>query len=107
MAQGDGADAAANAPSVKKTGEVNHPPEQVVQIDARVLSKREFYEERPGFNPLGLLMNPMVLLGVVALGITFGMPYLMDNSTLSDLHLPFPIKRSSLNPLYINSQANL
>lgn len=52
---------------------------QVVRLEAKVLARRNFYEERPGFNPLGLLMNPMVLLGIVAMGITFGMPYLMDN----------------------------
>lgn len=34
-------------------------------------------------SPLSLLKNPMILLGVVALGITFGMPYLIDNSTFS------------------------
>jgi ER membrane protein complex subunit 7 len=55
--------------------------EQVVHLEAQVLARRDFYEQRPGFNPLGLLMNPMVLLGVLAMGITFGMPYLMDNST--------------------------
>jgi ER membrane protein complex subunit 7 len=55
--------------------------QQMVRFDAKVLARRDFYEERAGFNPLGLLMNPMVLLGVVAMGITFGMPYLMDNST--------------------------
>lgn len=69
---------------------------QEVRIEAKVIGRREFYEQRPGFNPLSLLMNPMVLLGVVAMGITFGMPYLMDNSmhapsygeTLSDPGFP-------------------
>ncbi len=73
-------------------GSQGRDQEQVVQVDAKVLAKREFYEERAGFNPLGLLMNPMLLLGVVALGITFGMPYLMDNSTSTEtsLVLSFP-----------------
>jgi ER membrane protein complex subunit 7 len=61
--------------------------EQVVRIEAKVLGRRDFYEQRAGFNPLGLLMNPMVLLGVLAMGITFGMPYLMDNS-MSFIHGP-------------------
>jgi ER membrane protein complex subunit 7 len=90
-AQGEGADPVDNAHSVKTTGEAAQLPQQIVQISAKVLSKREFYEERPGFNPLGLLMNPMVLLGVVALGITFGMPYLMDNRTPSKLPIYFAI----------------
>lgn len=33
-------------------------------------------------SPLDLMKNPMLILAVVALGITFGMPYLMENSTL-------------------------
>ena len=35
-------------------------------------------------SPLSLLKNPMILLAVVALGFTFGMPKLMENSTFSD-----------------------
>lgn len=74
-AQGGGASGSINSVRPKET-EI----EQVVHIEAKVLAAREFYEKRPGFNPLGLLMNPMLLLGVAAMGITFGMPYLMDNS---------------------------
>ncbi len=72
--------------------------EQVVRIDAKVLLKRDFYEQRAGFNPLGLLMNPMVLLGAAAMGITFGMPYLMDNSMRSTHLLPSPY-HTTLRPL--------
>ncbi|PGH23126.1 hypothetical protein AJ80_02755 [Polytolypa hystricis UAMH7299] len=50
-----------------------------VKIEARVLGKRGFYEERQKFSPLSLFKNPMILLAVFALAITFGMPYLMDN----------------------------
>lgn len=39
-------------------------------------------------SPISLFKNPMILLGVVALGITLGMPYLMDNSSFNR---PFPI----------------
>jgi ER membrane protein complex subunit 7 len=52
---------------------------QVVIVSAKVLTKKNFYEERPGFNPLSLLKNPMILLAIVALAITFGMPKLMEN----------------------------
>ena len=55
------------------------PQPQVVTVSAKVLSKKNFYEERPGFNPMSLLKNPMILLAIVALAITFGMPKLMEN----------------------------
>jgi len=74
-AQDGGASGSVNSASSREAEQ-----EQVVSIDAKAVAKRDFYEESAGFNPLGLLMNPMVLLGVVAMGITFGMPYLMDNS---------------------------
>jgi ER membrane protein complex subunit 7 len=55
------------------------PQPQIVTVSANVLARKTFYEERPGFNPMSLLKNPMILLGIVALGITFGMPKLMEN----------------------------
>lgn len=33
-------------------------------------------------SPLALFKNPMILLALVALGFTFGMPKLMENSEL-------------------------
>ncbi|KAL9620292.1 MAG: hypothetical protein Q9160_005191 [Pyrenula sp. 1 TL-2023] len=59
-------------------GEQRNTQEEVV-IEAKVLARRNFYEERPGFSPLSLLKSPMILLGVVALAAMVGMPYLMDN----------------------------
>ncbi|PYH42789.1 uncharacterized protein BP01DRAFT_359253 [Aspergillus saccharolyticus JOP 1030-1] len=50
-----------------------------VTVEARVLARRTFYEERPRFSPLALFKNPMILLALVALGFTFGMPKLMEN----------------------------
>ncbi|KAF5867218.1 hypothetical protein ETB97_004139 [Aspergillus alliaceus] len=50
-----------------------------VTVDAKVLTKRSFYEERSKFSPLALFKNPMILLALVALGFTFGMPKLMEN----------------------------
>lgn len=55
------------------------PQPQVVTVSAKVLASKNFYEDRPGFNPTSLLKNPMILLGIVALAITFGMPKLMEN----------------------------
>lgn len=54
-------------------------PTRSLTITAKVLAKKQFYETRPGFNALSLLKNPMILMGVVALAFTFGMPKLMEN----------------------------
>lgn len=83
-AQGGGASGSVANSASSSSGEPEHQ-EQIVTVEAKILARREFYEERAGFNPLGLLMNPMVLLGAVAMGITFGMPYLMDNSKWSTI----------------------
>jgi hypothetical protein len=32
-------------------------------------------------SPLSILKNPMILIAIASMGIVFGMPYLMDNST--------------------------
>lgn len=45
----------------------------------KVLAAKSFYEARPAFSPVSLLKNPMLLLGIVALAFTFGMPKLMEN----------------------------
>jgi ER membrane protein complex subunit 7 len=54
-------------------------PTSAATIQAKVLSKKSFYEERQGFNPMSLLKNPMILFGIAALAMTFGMPKLMEN----------------------------
>ena len=48
-------------------------------IYPKVLGIKSFYEARPAFSPLSLLKNPMILLAVVALAFTFGMPKLLEN----------------------------
>ncbi|PYH98356.1 hypothetical protein BO71DRAFT_316541 [Aspergillus ellipticus CBS 707.79] len=50
-----------------------------VNIEAKILTRRGFYEERSKFSPLALFKNPMILIALVALGFTFGMPKLMEN----------------------------
>ncbi|KAJ5495589.1 hypothetical protein N7539_000705 [Penicillium diatomitis] len=50
-----------------------------VLVEAKLLGKKAFYEERASFSPLSLLKNPMILMAVVALVLTFGMPKLMEN----------------------------
>lgn len=46
-------------------------------------------------SPLSLLKNPMILMAVVALVLTFGMPKLMENSTF---FLFFFFRPLSLSP---------
>ncbi|KAL2802884.1 hypothetical protein BJX63DRAFT_413588 [Aspergillus granulosus] len=50
-----------------------------VVVDVRVVGRKGFYEARQTFSPLSLFKNPMILLALVALGFTFGMPKLMEN----------------------------
>ena len=54
-------------------------PTTELVMSAKVLKKKDFYEVRQGFNPMSLLKNPMILMAVVALAFTFGMPKLMEN----------------------------
>ena len=77
-------------------------------IELRVLKAREFYEKRGGcmlsppigklfrgkgmliiveltVDPLAMLKNPMILIGIVGFAFVIGMPYLMDNSMFSSL----------------------
>lgn len=57
----------------------NDRPTDDLTISAKVLARKNFYEQRQGFNALSLLKNPMILMGVVAMAFTFGMPKLMEN----------------------------
>jgi hypothetical protein len=79
-----------------------------VVVDVKVMGRKGFYEARQTcmcplslrfccfaidvlmlstVSPLSLLKNPMILLALVALGFTFGMPKLMENSTYFPLLL--------------------
>ncbi|KAM7206246.1 ER membrane protein complex subunit 7 [Rhypophila sp. PSN 637] len=48
-------------------------------FDIRVLGTKGYFMERAKFNFFSILRNPMVLLGLVSMGIFIGMPYLVDN----------------------------
>ncbi|KAM7218793.1 ER membrane protein complex subunit 7 [Rhypophila decipiens] len=48
-------------------------------FDIRVLGTKGYFMERAKFNFFSILRNPMVLLGLVSMGIFLGMPYLVDN----------------------------
>ncbi|KAI2641957.1 hypothetical protein GGS21DRAFT_500536 [Xylaria nigripes] len=45
----------------------------------RVLGAKVFYMERGSFSVLSILKNPMILMGLVSLGLFIGMPKLMEN----------------------------
>lgn len=59
--------------------EVRRNDRDIRTITARAVGQRNFYEVRQGFSPASLLKNPMILLAIVALGMTFGLPYLIEN----------------------------
>lgn len=61
-----------------------------VKLAVSALGKREFLEKRQGFDILSFFKNPMILMGVLSMGLVFGMPYLMDNSEFYDLLPPIP-----------------
>ncbi|KAL4801548.1 hypothetical protein BDV18DRAFT_148803 [Aspergillus unguis] len=58
---------------------VGESQDKDVVVDVRVVGRKSFYEVRQTFSPLSLFKNPMILLALVALGFTFGMPKLMEN----------------------------
>ncbi|KAL8744635.1 MAG: hypothetical protein Q9190_003140 [Brigantiaea leucoxantha] len=54
-------------------------PDAEGKIPWAMKRKREFYEERSGFNPLEFLKSPMILMAVGGLALVIGMPYLLEN----------------------------
>ncbi|KAI9831062.1 MAG: hypothetical protein M1826_003960 [Phylliscum demangeonii] len=55
-------------------GDGNAADGKNVEVVLEVLGRKEYY-----ISPLSLLRNPMILLAVVAMGVVFGMPYLLEN----------------------------
>ncbi|ORY64046.1 Cys/Met metabolism PLP-dependent enzyme-domain-containing protein [Pseudomassariella vexata] len=45
----------------------------------RVLGGKAYFMERGSFSVLSILKNPMILLGLVSMGLFFGMPKLVEN----------------------------
>ncbi|KAH0496302.1 hypothetical protein TgHK011_003673 [Trichoderma gracile] len=64
-----------------------------------------FFVERTKFSVLSILKNPMILMGLVTMGIVFGMPYLMENMD-PELRAEFEErqKESPMNALMANAQ---
>lgn len=45
-----------------------------------VLGSKEYYQAREGFNVVGFLKSPMILMALFSLGMIVGVPYMMENS---------------------------
>ncbi|KAJ2906893.1 hypothetical protein MKZ38_009756 [Zalerion maritima] len=48
-------------------------------FEARCLGFKNYFTERQGFSVMTILKNPMILMGLVSMGLFFGMPKLMEN----------------------------
>ncbi|KAK1254269.1 hypothetical protein MKX08_008264 [Trichoderma sp. CBMAI-0020] len=75
-------------------------------FSVKALGGKIFFMERPAFSVLSILKSPMILMGIVTMGIVFGMPYLMDNMD-PELRAEFEErqKESPLNAIMGNAQA--
>ncbi|KAL9086654.1 MAG: hypothetical protein Q9159_004063 [Coniocarpon cinnabarinum] len=52
---------------------------QVVLVEGRPISKKEYYMDRSTFSALSFLRSPMILMALFSLVMIVGLPYLMDN----------------------------
>ncbi|KAH9845275.1 ER membrane protein complex subunit 7 [Teratosphaeria destructans] len=50
-----------------------------LSIDVQAGGKKEFYQDRGGFNLLAFFKSPMILMALVSVVFIFGMPYLVEN----------------------------
>ncbi|KAF2718551.1 hypothetical protein K431DRAFT_287570 [Polychaeton citri CBS 116435] len=50
-----------------------------LNIDVRAIGVKDYYQPRGGFNVLGFLKSPMILMGLFSMVMVFGLPYLMEN----------------------------
>lgn len=88
--------------------------QEMLTVELRPLSKKNFYETRGGckslitgypicyaimwnnsdtdhtiaVNIIGFLKSPMILMALVSCGMIFGLPYMMENSKCSHHHIP-------------------
>ncbi|KAF2840439.1 hypothetical protein M501DRAFT_1002792 [Patellaria atrata CBS 101060] len=63
----------------EKRGEGRAGTGAPIVTEVRVVAPKEFYQERGGFNLLGFLKSPMILMALFSMAMIFGMPYLMEN----------------------------
>ncbi|KAH7320917.1 hypothetical protein B0I35DRAFT_428098 [Stachybotrys elegans] len=48
-------------------------------VELRARGPKNYFLERPKFSILSILKNPMILMGIVTLGLSVGMPKLLEN----------------------------
>jgi ER membrane protein complex subunit 7 len=56
-----------------------------VTFEVSAVAQKDFYVQRGGFNLLGFLKSPMILMSLVSVVMIFGLPKLMENSMCSIL----------------------
>ncbi|KAH6608115.1 nonselective cation channel [Trichoderma cornu-damae] len=74
-------------------------------IGVKAVGGKLFFMERPAFSVLSILKNPMILMGLVTMGIVFGMPYLIENMD-PELRAEFEErqKENPMNAIMANAQ---
>ncbi|KAI1817564.1 hypothetical protein GGS20DRAFT_531736 [Poronia punctata] len=83
--EGDGQEELVRAWETFRGNDWDNRGEQISAVDnggafpVRVLGEKVYYTERSGFSILSILKNPMILMGLVSLGLFVGMPKLMEN----------------------------
>ncbi|TQS36329.1 hypothetical protein Golomagni_03226 [Golovinomyces magnicellulatus] len=74
-------------------------------FEVQLLATKKYIMERPGFSPLNMLKNPMILMAILTMVVVFGMPYLMDNldpelkAEFNEAQKPSSTSSSAPNPL--------
>ena len=53
-----------------------------LHLQIQASNHKDFYQVRGGFDLLGFVKSPMILMALVSAAMIFGMPYIMENSTL-------------------------
>lgn len=52
-----------------------------ITVQVRPGGPKDYYQERGGFSVISFLKSPMILMSLVSVGLIFGLPKIMDNST--------------------------
>ncbi|KEZ43087.1 hypothetical protein SAPIO_CDS5174 [Scedosporium apiospermum] len=83
VAEGEGGKAVVQAWETYRGNEWDNKGEVRVgeggRVEVRVLGGKQYFVERQKFSVFTILKNPMILLGLVSMGLFIGMPYLVDN----------------------------
>lgn len=78
---------------------------KMYSFEVQLLATKKYIMERPGFSPINMLKNPMILMAILTLVVVFGMPYLMDNldpelkAEFNEAQKPSATSSSTPNPL--------